>query len=445
MVNSREVNPKLKETSDKFFLFIELAIKVSKLIHGRPVHIKLSLGSALLIRMCTISESIYKLVPYNKLSQAKRENWDSSSIMALCRNLVECYHTFFYVCVDPVSDDEWTCRRLILNLHDCLERMKIFDHFGRPDDRFAAQAQELKNDLAANVFFQNRDPKFQKHLLKGEKAFMISHDETETRLDNRVPAFKGLYKFLSQHVHTTPMSFYRMGEQDRGRGVENDADKGYIIFTLEVATGYLQQTVRDILNLFPDLTGILSRQELEFISEENKIDETMFQDPQVAKALIDIAVKTFEWEVQPFEQGVLLTLEVGFQVPEAMEYMSLMVAKKQDIRRPAGMSIVLPSNINKERGAQLNFLNRKSVEVGPSQELENKETIKLALLRSDEESIAARTHNGFITDELIGREIDLFDLFMSRDHIHFTFFHFSGKEIRLMIPLYSFKEAYGKL
>ena len=54
------------------------------------------------------------------------------------------------------------------------------------------------------------------------------------------PKAKGFYRFRSTHVHSFPMSFYRMDENNVGRGVESDAEKGNTAMSLEYCTGVLK-------------------------------------------------------------------------------------------------------------------------------------------------------------------------------------------------------------
>jgi hypothetical protein len=63
----------------------------------------------------------------------------------------------------------------------------------------------------------------------------------------------GLYSFYSAQTHSFPMGFYRMDEQNRGRGVENEVEKGYIGGALEFNAITLNRCTDYMQNLFADV------------------------------------------------------------------------------------------------------------------------------------------------------------------------------------------------
>ncbi len=55
-------------------------------------------ASVLFTRLCVIAISLEKL-----LTTKKTDHWDYASVASLTRNILECYLTFFYLCIDSVS------------------------------------------------------------------------------------------------------------------------------------------------------------------------------------------------------------------------------------------------------------------------------------------------------------------------------------------------------
>jgi hypothetical protein len=49
---------------------------------------------------------------------------------------------------------------------------------------------------------------------------------------------------------------------------------------------------------------------------------------------------------------------------------------------------------------------------------------------------------GFFYDEISKKKIDFLNAFLQNDKVHFIFFHKTGKEFRINVPLFSFKEKY---
>src|SRR5271156_451970 len=89
-------------------------------------------GSVLFTRLCTISVSILWLSPRSKVNPAGK-HWDFGSIASMARNLFECALQFYYLGVEPVSDEEWYARLKVMQLHDCLERSRMFRAFNPAD------------------------------------------------------------------------------------------------------------------------------------------------------------------------------------------------------------------------------------------------------------------------------------------------------------------------
>ena len=82
-------------------------------------------GSVLFTRLCTTSVSILFLCPHSKVNPHGK-HWDFGSIASLSRNLYECALHFFYLAIEPVSEDEWLFRLKVMQLHDCKERQRMF-------------------------------------------------------------------------------------------------------------------------------------------------------------------------------------------------------------------------------------------------------------------------------------------------------------------------------
>ena len=97
------------------------------------------------------------------------------------------------------------------------------------------------------------------HLLRGNSAVMLTQDEILQRMglsSETLRHFRGLYRLLSAQVHSTPLAFYRVGEE-RGRGLENSADKNQIALGIEAAAECLRLATKDMLGTFPDIPEAL--------------------------------------------------------------------------------------------------------------------------------------------------------------------------------------------
>lgn len=237
---------------EKYSNTIELAMKVSKFSAGRQVEDKIVWACVLYTKMCVIGLSIFILAPNSKIADKKIPHWDFASLFSLTRNLMECYQTMFYLCVDNVSVDELKARRKLFNLHDYYSRKKLFS--------FTDEKKEDKNieefvinELTETSYFKALDEKQQKRYLKGENAFFMNREEIEERLRTDKKDFKLLYKLFSSNTHSFAMGFYGMLEGERGTGVKSEIEIGYNGLALETAEQYIKQATNNILDFFPDI------------------------------------------------------------------------------------------------------------------------------------------------------------------------------------------------
>lgn len=175
----------------------------------------------------------------------------------IARTMLELRAAFHYLCTDPCESDEWYCRWNLFNLHDCVARIRLFDAQGDSDQvaGLMVQAEELRERLRQNQFFQSLDPKRHKKLLHGQTAYLFSLEAVLERAGLPTETFRWLYVLFSTHVHALPMSFYRIGDdnEERGRGLPSPAEESYSQLCLSLATSLLIATRDDIHQLFEGL------------------------------------------------------------------------------------------------------------------------------------------------------------------------------------------------
>jgi len=216
-------------------------------------------ATVLFTRLCTIAVSILKITPHSSYFDRNLDNWDFGSVAALVRNVLECYFTFFYLSVEEVPDEEWKARITIMHLRDNISRLDLFRALDPNVDSsgYDKHTADLHSRLASNTFFMSLPEKQRLHFLKGQSALMLSQDEILLRMKEDVPNFRAMYRLFSAHVHSTPLAFYRTGEKDRGRGLENEVEKAYIGIALDFVSHYVQRGSRELVTIFPDLAQFL--------------------------------------------------------------------------------------------------------------------------------------------------------------------------------------------
>jgi hypothetical protein len=162
----------------------------------------------------------------------------------------------YYLSIDPVSDEEWKARLGVVQVHDCMGRFRMFRDFDPNDPHlrgFQAQADELRTTLQANAFFMDLPDAQRKKLLNGEQACFLNQDQILQRMGEFEQQTRGYYRFLSSHTHSFPLAFYRMADDNRGRGEESDAEKGYMAGAVEFAAKVVGRATEDMRSAFRDV------------------------------------------------------------------------------------------------------------------------------------------------------------------------------------------------
>jgi hypothetical protein len=213
---------------------------------------KVFYGATLFTKLCTTAVSISKLCPHpSKIGDDA--NWDYRSVASLTRDIIECYLVFFYLCIEECTDDEWTARLGLMDLHDHMSRVKLFDAMGsvyEENEEAVETRDELLSFLKSNCFFKDLSEKRQKNFLKGNEAFFMTQDEIILSSGETVSKFRFKYRFLSNHIHSFPMGFYRMGNGERGRGLESRIEIQYTGLCLNWISEYLSKASKQFEELF---------------------------------------------------------------------------------------------------------------------------------------------------------------------------------------------------
>jgi len=211
-------------------------------------------ASVLFTAMITRAVSLAIAAPHSPWAQKLIEHWDYATLTGIVRTILEVRIAFYYLCIDPCSADEWDCRWNVFNLHDCLSRKKLFEVSGTPEEakKFDEQAEDLRNRLRANSFFVALQSGQKKNLLSGRTAFLYPLEEIAEKAGVDRQQFKFLYVLFSSHVHSLPMSFYRIGDE-RGRGLPTPAEEGYTCLCLSFALTLLIKSRDEMRKLFADL------------------------------------------------------------------------------------------------------------------------------------------------------------------------------------------------
>ncbi len=179
-------------------------------------------SSVLFTVMITRCVSLLTLAPHSPWASKQIEHWDYGSMTGIARTIIELRVAYYYLCSEECDDDEWQFRWNLFNLHDCTSRIRMFDALGNTEEveGFKQQADELRERLKSNPYFETVDAKRHKKLLHGQTAYLSPLEDIAERAGIDRSEFRFLYVLFSSHVHALPMSFYRIGGDniERGRG-----------------------------------------------------------------------------------------------------------------------------------------------------------------------------------------------------------------------------------
>lgn len=243
-IDIREVTKLYVTKRAEFIALSKIIDHISRCSGGQPsTGFRMFYASVLFTRITVTSRTIEKLLPRPKPGQV----WDFSSLASIVRNLVEAALTYHWLCGGDISDEERQGRYILLCLHDYGTRKKIFP------DQFKAESgvfEDLKLKFEKNSYLSKFDERKKKQALRGDKTPYIQ-DDVLRELGGDLQEFRSFYRFLSEHTHTGPLSFFRMGENDLGVGVETRLEKIYAIFVVDCALMHLQIIVKEHLKIFP--------------------------------------------------------------------------------------------------------------------------------------------------------------------------------------------------
>lgn len=256
-----DYNNELKE----FNKILDIAQKISGLGSNRESDgFRMTWTCVLHTRICVMGNSIKMLAPKNYNPQKLFVEWDYSSMFTLTRNVMECYQTLFYLCVDEISNDERFARKKLFDIHDYYARLKLFSNLN--ENLEEPQVVDMLNkQLTDSAYFKTISEKKQQYFLKGDTAFFISREDIEEKMGNDKAYFKFLYKLFSSNTHSFPMGFYGMLNGERGTGTATPIEVNYSAWSLNIAGQYILSSANDMICLFPDINDKLTLVEKEIL------------------------------------------------------------------------------------------------------------------------------------------------------------------------------------
>jgi hypothetical protein len=196
----------------EFDALVGQAQAVSNNLAGATVEGERSYAEAIFTKLICHALSLRKLSP--SPDSDAQELWDLSSASAVARALIESYDALAYIAVHEVSESERQFRILLWELHDQQRRLKMLARVGSVDARIPdmeQRAETHRQRLLAHPTFTSLSRDVQAKIRSGDPPPI----HTSQRELNEVSGvnhdyYVGATMFLSQYVHTYPISVHQL-------------------------------------------------------------------------------------------------------------------------------------------------------------------------------------------------------------------------------------------
>ena len=178
----------------------------------------------------------------------KKDHWDFSSFAAVARSILEAYILFYWLCFEEITESEWQLRRLTLYLFDLKSRWRM-SHGDEPLDPDNSVYLDLLERLHQCEAYQILE-KSQKQRILRAKGMPFIQDDILEKIGVEKTNFRKTYRFLSEHVHSGPVSFFRMAEHGRGMGFSNPVDRDFFIMTASMVNWTIESATVEYDRMF---------------------------------------------------------------------------------------------------------------------------------------------------------------------------------------------------
>ena len=218
-----------------------LSNNVSLLIRGESTTRSGELASMVHASMCAHARSVGAI--------ATSSMFDHSAILALSRMLVDGLTMYAYL-RESVEDAVWTLRYKVMELHDVTARIKLVRAWQErvEYDDLRNMRESLVGQIKASVVFQGLGEERKKRLLTGEEMFVEGMRKAARVAGWSEEKFISIYNYFSAHIHSAPMSYWRMRQHRVDYLEPGPMQFGSAAMAIEVAVACLRRvTVRQLM------------------------------------------------------------------------------------------------------------------------------------------------------------------------------------------------------
>lgn len=236
-----------------FELLVEIGYDLSQQFNGvYAPNRRMGLSTHVLAKQMETCFSLLKLIPGSVLSKKKENYVDFSSIASLSRNLIEASNIHWYISIDKISTEQETLRLLIYDYHDTSELISIARqlNFRKTDIKYLEQQlANLRTKLEKDSLFATIDKQRRNLILNGKQGTLLTQFEIAEQRQMNLDKFKGMYKLLSNHTHTSASSIKMLGFS-KIHDDKNELNTILTILTIEYCCRFMADTILRTGNLW---------------------------------------------------------------------------------------------------------------------------------------------------------------------------------------------------
>jgi hypothetical protein len=204
------------EIFGEFETLLRVGTDVSnRLVGTTPTERHLSYADSIYTKLLCHAVSLHKLSPQIE-NKPEHELWDLPSACAIARCVIETHDVLGYMVFSAASAEERDFRLLLWRLHDQQRRSKMLHSIESKDPRaeeIHVRAKALNDETLNHPWFPRVAKNLQSKIKSGDApAFLLSQRELNEANSVNHEYYTSATMWLSQYVHTYPMSIHQLSE-----------------------------------------------------------------------------------------------------------------------------------------------------------------------------------------------------------------------------------------
>lgn len=205
-------------------------------------------GTKIYTRLVLSAMTIGSILPGNQVNHSQL--WDFPSVAVLARSLVEATHRYLYLIEPRLSSEEADFRQKLHFYRINCEKYRLYSE--KQDHEILKSFEEnlpkAKAEITASSVYRDLDKNMARKVRSGNADMHLTDTEV-AKLTGLIDEHFGFYyRLLSIQAHASPMATNSQSN-NRGRGLENDAESFYLALVLRLLCRYLSKSLLSQMEL----------------------------------------------------------------------------------------------------------------------------------------------------------------------------------------------------